>query len=293
MTGRILIIEDNPANLELMSYLLSAYGYVALTAVDGSQGIEAARRERPDLIVCDVQLPDIDGYEVARFLKSDPVLRATPLVAVTALAMVGDRDRVLAAGFDAYLAKPIDPETFVFQMEVYLRPGRRNTPVTHEAAAEHTSTGPAKGAIILVVDNLPVNLELARSILEPSGYKVLTAESMPEGLARALTEPCDLILSDVCMSGGTGYEFIQAVRADSRLRAMPFVLITSTMLDEKDRAKGLALGANRFIFRPIEPEVFLAEIVAALREAEGGSQRSAIRDQRSEVRRKNMKEPKA
>jgi len=126
--ARILIIEDNPANLELMTYLLSTFGHTVLAAANGQQGLEAARREHPDLIICDVQLPDIDGFEVARWLKSNPDLRTTPLVAVTALAMVGDRDRVLAAGFDGYLAKPIDPETFVRQMEVFLRPGHHTIP---------------------------------------------------------------------------------------------------------------------------------------------------------------------
>jgi two-component system cell cycle response regulator len=265
VSARILVIEDNPANLELMSYLLIAYGHNAVTAADGRQGIEAARRERPDLIVCDVQLPDIDGYEVARWLKSDPDLRTTPLVAVTALAMVGDRDRVLAAGFDGYVAKPINPETFVRQMEVYLRPGHRSDPAAHNGAAAHAPAGPPQGPTILVVDNLPVNLELARSILEPSGFKVVTAGGMAEGLAVARQEPCDLILSDVCMAGGTGYDFIRAVRADPRLRTIPFVFITSTMVNEKDRTQGLALGAARFLFRPIEPGAFLNEIRGCLR----------------------------
>ncbi len=121
MGARILIIEDNPANLELMSYLLGAFGHTVLSAEDGRQGLEAVRREQPDLIICDVQLPEMDGYEVARWLKSDAGLRGTPLIAVTALAMVGDRDRMLAAGFDDYLAKPIDPETFVRQMENFLQ----------------------------------------------------------------------------------------------------------------------------------------------------------------------------
>jgi two-component system cell cycle response regulator len=266
--ARILVIEDNPANLELMSYLLTAYAHVALTAADGCGGIEAAHRERPDLIVCDVQLPDMDGYEVARRLKSDPELRTTPLVAVTALAMVGDRDRVLAAGFDGYLAKPINPETFVRQMEVYLRPGQHSSPATHTSGPASAPVARAQGPVILVVDNMPANLELARSILEPSGYKVLTAGSMAEGLAAARQETCDLILSDVCMADGTGYDFIQAVRADPRLRAIPFVFITSTMLEAKDRDRGLALGAARFLFRPIEPEAFLAEIRACLTQKE-------------------------
>ncbi len=120
MAARVLIIEDNPANLELMTYLLGAYGHTVFTAQDGRRGLEAARREHPDLIICDVQLPEMDGYEVARWLKSDAELRHVPLVAVTALAMVGDRDRVLAVGFDGYLTKPINPETFVRQIEIYL-----------------------------------------------------------------------------------------------------------------------------------------------------------------------------
>src|SRR5437899_70608 len=122
-----------------MSYLLNAYGHTVLTAVDGCEGIEASRRERPDLIVCDVQLPDMDGYEVARWLKSEPELRTIPLVAVTALAMVGDRDRVLAAGFDGYIPKPIAPETFVAELEKFLPGGKRalnpDAVVTPEATA--------------------------------------------------------------------------------------------------------------------------------------------------------------
>lgn len=118
--GRILVIEDNPANLELMSYLLKAFGYAVVSAADGVAGLEAARREMIDLIVCDVHLPLLDGYGVAASLKKHPVLRRIPLVAVTALAMVGDREKLLAAGFDGYIAKPIEPEKFVEQLEAFL-----------------------------------------------------------------------------------------------------------------------------------------------------------------------------
>jgi CheY-like chemotaxis protein len=121
---RILIIEDNPANLELMVYLLKAFAHTPLEARDGRAGLDLARREKPDLILCDLQLPDIDGYEVARQIKRDPDLRAIPIVAVTAYAMVGDRDRVMAAGFDGYLTKPIAPETFVGQVEGFLLENR-------------------------------------------------------------------------------------------------------------------------------------------------------------------------
>jgi two-component system cell cycle response regulator len=267
MPARILLIEDHPANLELMSYLLGAFGYTPRTAMDGRTGLHAACGEAFDLIICDVQLPLVDGYEVARRLKADPALRTVPLVAVTALAMVGDRDKVLAAGFDGYIAKPIDPETFVRQVEAFLRFAHRSAAPAAATIAAATAAPAAPRCTILVVDNLPVNLDLARCILEPHGYRVLTAGGIQEGLAQAREHACDLILSDVCMAGGSGHDFIRAVKADPRLSAVPFVFITSTMTDERERAKGLSLGAARFLFRPIEPDALLAEIAACLREA--------------------------
>lgn len=118
--ARIVVIEDNPANMELMVYLLQAFGHQPVPAVDGIDGLETVARERPDLVLCDIQLPRLDGREVARRLKQDPALGTIPLVAVTALAMLGDRARMLEAGFDGYLSKPIDPQRFVGQVEAFL-----------------------------------------------------------------------------------------------------------------------------------------------------------------------------
>jgi two-component system cell cycle response regulator len=118
--AHILIIEDNAANLELMTYLLDAFGHTVRVAYDGAEGLAAIEADPPDVIVCDVQLPKLDGFEVARRLKGNPALSHIPLVAVTALAMVGDRDRILASGFDGYIAKPIEPEQFVHQVEAFL-----------------------------------------------------------------------------------------------------------------------------------------------------------------------------
>ena len=121
MGRHILVIEDNRTNLELMTYLLKAFGHTTSVAFDGEAGVDAALRTRPDLILCDLALPGLDGFEVARRLKATPIVREVPLVAVTASAMVGDRDKVLASGFDGYITKPITPETFVSEVESYLR----------------------------------------------------------------------------------------------------------------------------------------------------------------------------
>lgn len=122
--ARVLVIEDNPVNLELVVYLLNAMGHETLTAMDGNAGILAARQHRPDLVLSDIQMPGTDGYGVARALKADPALARIPLVAVSALAMVGDREKSMQAGFDDHLPKPIDPPAFMAAITRFLQMGR-------------------------------------------------------------------------------------------------------------------------------------------------------------------------
>lgn len=125
MVARILIIEDHPASLEMMDYLLRAMGYETLLAKDGASALEIAAREHIDLVVCDLQLPHMSGYEIAGHFKNDPRLRSVPLIAVTAFSMAGDCEKVLSSAFEGYYAKPIDPERFVGEMEQHLDPALR------------------------------------------------------------------------------------------------------------------------------------------------------------------------
>jgi two-component system cell cycle response regulator DivK len=105
--ARILIVEDNPANMKLASLLLSNAGHTSLCAVDAETGLTLARAERPDLILMDVQLPGMDGLAATALLKKDPVTAAIPIIALTAMAMKEDREKTRAAGCDAYIAKPL------------------------------------------------------------------------------------------------------------------------------------------------------------------------------------------
>ena len=118
----ILIIEDNEQNLYLMRYLLEKNGFTVAAATDGRAGIDAARGLLPDLILLDIQLPLMDGYEVARRLRRNESLAATPIIAVTSYAMAGDRERALEAGATDYIEKPINPGTFVQQVGRHLAP---------------------------------------------------------------------------------------------------------------------------------------------------------------------------
>ena len=268
--ARILVIEDSPENLELMSYLLQAFGHVAVRAADGEQGVAAMQREAPDLIICDIHLPNMDGYEIARYVKGSPAFGAIPLVAVTALAMVGDRDKVLAAGFDGYIAKPIIPKRFVELIESYLHAPLRASPAPPGPAARPVPPPLAatlwhsRHGRVLVVDDSPPNRELLRQTLESAGYATRVVGSVPDALALAREQRPDLILSDLHMPHENGFDFIRQAKAEPQLAAVPFIIITSSIWADQDRATAQRLGAVRFLTRPLTPQALLGEIAAVL-----------------------------
>lgn len=115
--GLVLVIEDNDHNRYLTTFLLERRGYMVDAAPDGPTGIEAAERLRPTIILLDIQLPGMDGYDVARALRRNPNVAHTPIIAVTSYAMVGDRAKCIDAGCTGYIEKPIDPAVFVDRIE--------------------------------------------------------------------------------------------------------------------------------------------------------------------------------
>ena len=117
--ARILVVEDNRENRALMTYLLAHFGHEVEEAVDGIDGLAKAKASDHDLAVLDLQMPGLDGYEVLAALRADPHLTSMPVIAVTAFSMAGDRERILAAGFDEYISKPINPRTFADQIAVH------------------------------------------------------------------------------------------------------------------------------------------------------------------------------
>ena len=121
MSARILVVEDNPTNLDLITYVLRAFGYDVSCATDGLSGLQAAKTGGYDLVLVDILMPGMDGYEFARRFKTDASSPQTPLVAVTALAMTGDKEKILASGFDGYIPKPIEPQKFGAQIESFLK----------------------------------------------------------------------------------------------------------------------------------------------------------------------------
>ena len=116
----VLFADDNPANRELVRAILEAAGFQVLEASDGRQALEQVRAHRPDVVLLDVQMPKLDGLRVLAEIRQDPVLATVPVVALTAYAMRGDRERILASGFDGYLTKPIDFATLVAEVRAQI-----------------------------------------------------------------------------------------------------------------------------------------------------------------------------
>ncbi len=117
---RILVVDDDETNMYLIKFMLQKSGYEVIEAMEGTMGVELAIKEKPHLVIMDIQLPDIDGLEATKRIRASEADAEIPIVALTSFAMVGDREKALAAGCTGYIEKPINPETFITEIEKYL-----------------------------------------------------------------------------------------------------------------------------------------------------------------------------
>ena len=251
-----------------MIYLLDAFGHTPLAANGGALALETVLSTDVDLVLCDIQMPGVDGFQFLHLL-GEARTRHPPVIGVTALAMVGDREKILAAGFNGYLAKPISPETFVQEIERYLAISQRvDHPVPPELPAapyEAPRAAMRKEMRVLIVDDDPSNLQILRLLLEHWGYDVMVAENGNAALDLARRERPDAIISDVHMPEGDGIELVESVRRDPFLKETPVILVSATGPRSRAVDRGIALGGSTFLVRPFEPEVLLDALTECLR----------------------------
>ena len=270
MSARILVVDDIESNVRLLEAKLSAEYYDVLTASDGPTALAIAASERPDIVLLDVMMPGMDGFQVCRRLKDDPETRHVPVVLVTALDGRADRVAGLEAGADDFLTKPIDDvmlfarvrsltrlKAVIDELRAREASGRRMGVIAGAASR----LGGSGGRILIVDDNVRqaerVAAELAiehRPVVESEAYKaVLTARG-----------PVDLVIVNANAKAFDGLRFAAQLRSDEATRSLPILAIAD--FDERQKAvKALEIGVNDILARPIDPGELAARVRTQIR----------------------------
>ena len=257
MAARVLIVEDNQANMDLMCYLLAAFGHTPLSAYDGLQGVVAARELQPDLIICDIHLPRLDGYGVVALLKGDAATAGIPVLAASALPVSDGGAALRAAGFDGHLPKSLEPDTLIPSIERFLPLAgiRRAAPAAAEADADAQPAADLPRARVLLLDAAPDGGGLVASILVHYGYALAVAADA-EQAAHCARQQFDLLLCDADTAQSRHTAFVPAVleRHRAAWAGLPLVLITSAESDTLDGLLPPGWAPAVLLAHPLEPQ---------------------------------------
>ena len=262
----ILIVEDNEDNLFTLRQILGDLLVELVTAASGREAIEYCRRRLPDVIIMDMQMPGMSGLQATGAIRALPGGPTIPIVALTAQAMKGDRERILAAGCDEYLAKPIQPKVLLAVVKRLLaaaRPRRSEGAVATAAPTREEEESMAR--ILLVDDNQDSRFAVVETLRKLTEHVVDEARTGPPPWSACAASDYDLVLLDVQMPGMDGFEVCRRLRADERTRRVPVLFLTATHYQVESRLEGLEVGADDFIVQPISNQELVARIKSVLR----------------------------
>ena len=268
MSAKVLVVDDIEVNVRLLEAKLLSEYYDVVSASDGPKAIEIARTHLPDIILLDVMMPGMDGLEVCRRLKADPVTRYVPVVMVTALSDVADRLRGLEVGADDFLTKPVNDIALFARVRSLIRLKRTldewllREEVNGQLTSFATETGEtdldtvAPGRILILEDNTLAGNKLAQ-ILAPYASRMTVVKTRGEALESIATDGCDTVVISMALEHEDPLRLLSQLRATESTRQLPALLV----IDEGDYgrlAKGLDLGANDYIFRPVDRNELIA-----------------------------------
>ena len=273
MTARVLVVDDLLPNIKLLEARLTAEYFDVLTSTNGPEAIEACKAGLCDIVLLDIMMPGMDGFEVCTRLKADPTTSHIPVVMVTALDQAADRVRGLDCGADDFLTKPVDEVALIARVKSLSRLKVTLDELRSRAAASarlgrsdpfvNASAADGHHGRVLVVDDRPASSD--RIIASLRGNQTVDVETNPqEALFRAAEQPYDLIIVSLGLTNYDGLRLCSQLRSLERTRALPIL----TIADLEDRPKilrGLDLGVNDYLVRPIDRNELIARVRTQVR----------------------------
>src|SRR6202050_404432 len=273
MTARVLVVDDVPANVKLLEARLSAEYFDVITAMSGEEALAICERAECDLVLLDVMMPDLDGFEVCRRLKTNPATHHIPVIMVTALDQPADRVRGLDAGADDFLTKPIPEMALIARVRSLSRLKKLTDELRMRAVASSeigidspereaiADTG--RGGRILIVDDRPGSYERISSVLAEEHTVELEANPN-EALFRAADGNYDLLIISLGLANFDALRLCSQVRSIDRTRNVPILAVTDP--DSGARmVRGLEIGVNDYLMRPVDKNELLARARSQIR----------------------------
>ncbi len=266
--GKILVVDDMPVNVKILSVKLSAEGYEVLSAYGGEEAVKIAREADPDIILLDIMMPGMDGYEVTRVLKNDPKTSFIPIVLVTALKGVDDKVKGLDAGADDFLTKPPNQTELLARVRSLiklkkLQEAAANRRPRHEA--DEVGDEEEECGTILIVDDDVKTAGLWSRLLSNS-YECILAKTGEEALDFFEQAVPDLVLLDLLLPDMHGLDILKRIKKNPELEESS-VIIVSSLSDLETRVKGIDLGSDDYLVKPINALEMHARVRAAMRKS--------------------------
>ena len=240
MKKKVLVIDDEPDIREIVRLYLTDEGCAVIEASNGQEGILKAQTEQPDLIILDIMLPGINGFEVAKHLKDDPNTKHIPIIILSVLA----QDSQYRQGILDYISKPFRPEDLVATVR----------------KSFSKVNGKTNKKTVLIVDDDPDIVDVISICLKDNEISPEKAYNGPEALEKVKTGKTDLILLDINMPGMNGFEVIKHLKSDKETCDIPIVVLTGTHISEEDRKHGLTLGVTKYLTKPFSADDLVKEI---------------------------------